>query len=163
MPPPIPLSGAAERYSAGSQSGSARSSANRGRSASQAGSGEEASAIVARTSSTNARTAAVSRTNSSSVADSPITMAQPSRLLPARARPRRRMRARALGRVGPGRGDSASEVTDVSRQRRVNDLCGLEARIRHAVEDPLSTAEQDRDEIEDELVDHSCRERLTNG
>ena len=32
MPPPIPLSGAAAWYSAGSQSGSASSSANRGRS-----------------------------------------------------------------------------------------------------------------------------------
>ena len=67
MPPPIPLSGAAAWYSAGSQSGSASSSANRGRRASQACSGDDAEAIVSRTSSTNARTTAVSRTNSSSM------------------------------------------------------------------------------------------------
>ena len=64
MPAPMPLSGAAAWYSAGSQSGSASSSANRGRITSQASSGEEAPAIVARTSVTNARTTAVSRTNS---------------------------------------------------------------------------------------------------
>ena len=45
MPPPIPLSGAAAWYWAGSQSGSASSSANRGRRASQACSGDDAEAI----------------------------------------------------------------------------------------------------------------------
>ena len=65
MPPPIPLSGAGAWYSAGSQSGSASSSANRGLRASQACSGDVAAAIVAWTSATNDRTTAVSRTNSS--------------------------------------------------------------------------------------------------
>jgi hypothetical protein len=68
MPPPIPLSGAAAWYWAGSQSGSARSSANRGLSDSQACSGDKAAAIVARTSATNPRTTSVPRTNSSSIA-----------------------------------------------------------------------------------------------
>ena len=75
MPPPIPLSGAAAWYSAGSQSGSASSSANRGRRASQACSGEETAAIVAWTSSTNARTTGVPRTNSSFTA--PILLDKP--------------------------------------------------------------------------------------
>src|SRR5438034_6758235 len=65
MPPPIPLSGAADWYSAGSQSGSASSSANRGLRASQACSGDVAAAIVAWTSATNERTTAVSRTKGS--------------------------------------------------------------------------------------------------
>src|SRR5262245_60886562 len=68
MPPPIPLSGAAAWYSAGSQSGSASSSANRGLRVSQACSGDEAAAIVAWTSATNTRTTSVPRTNSSLIA-----------------------------------------------------------------------------------------------
>src|SRR5437762_1775637 len=68
MPPPIPLSGAAAWYWAGSQSGSASSSANRGLRTSQACSDDEAVAIVARTSSMNSRTIGVSRTNSSFMA-----------------------------------------------------------------------------------------------
>ena len=72
MPPPIPLSGAAAWYSAGSQSASASSSANRGLIPSQASSGEEAPAIVAWTSATNARTTGVSRTNSALVVLLPL-------------------------------------------------------------------------------------------
>ena len=48
MPPPIPLSLAAARYSTGSQSGSASSSANRGLIASQASSGDDARFETAR-------------------------------------------------------------------------------------------------------------------
>src|SRR4051795_1103900 len=72
MPPPIPLSGASAWYSAGSHSGSASSSANRGLIPSQASSGEEAPAIVAWTSATNARTTGVSRTNSALVVIPPL-------------------------------------------------------------------------------------------
>jgi len=50
MPPPIPLSGAPSWYSAGSHSGSPRSSANRGRIAAHAASGDAAAAIAACTS-----------------------------------------------------------------------------------------------------------------
>src|SRR5215207_11485239 len=64
MPPPIPLSSAAARYSAGSQSGSASSSANDGLMASQASAGDDAPAIVAWTRATNALTTRVSRRNS---------------------------------------------------------------------------------------------------
>src|SRR2546423_10274222 len=64
MPPPIPPSGAASWYSTGSQSGSARSSANRGLIASQASSGDAAPAIAVSASATNPRTTGVSRTNS---------------------------------------------------------------------------------------------------
>jgi hypothetical protein len=45
MPPPIPLSSAGARYAAGSQSGSASSSANDGLIASQAYTGDDAPAI----------------------------------------------------------------------------------------------------------------------
>src|ERR1700746_2595785 len=61
----MPLSGAAAWYSAGSHSGSASSSAKRGRRGSQACSGDEEPAIVACTSATKARTTGVPRTNSS--------------------------------------------------------------------------------------------------
>lgn len=83
MPPPIPLSGAAVRYSAGSQSGSASSSANRGLSMSHACSGEEAAEIVVLTSETNARTVAVSITNSWST--TPNSAAIPMQLRSGRA------------------------------------------------------------------------------
>lgn len=64
MPPPIPLPGSGDWYSVGSQAGSASSSAKRGRSVSQACSGDDAAPIVDRTSATNERTTAVSRRNS---------------------------------------------------------------------------------------------------
>ena len=48
MPPPIPLSGAAAWYSAGSQSGSAKSSAKCGRIRSQASAGEELDGVPPR-------------------------------------------------------------------------------------------------------------------
>src|SRR5205823_5325994 len=65
MPPPIPLSGAGSWYSGGSQSESASKVAKRGRTVSQASSGERAAAIVARTSATKSRTTDVSSSNSS--------------------------------------------------------------------------------------------------
>src|SRR3954454_3812224 len=78
MPPPIPLSRAAAWYSGGSQSGSARSSANRGSRVSQASFGDRAVAIVPWTSATKYRTTAVSRTNSSLMfADSDRTPPSP--------------------------------------------------------------------------------------
>ena len=49
------------------------------------------------------------------------------------------------------------------RERRVDDLDRLEAGIRDAIEEPLTGAEQDGDEVEDELVDHACRKRLAHG
>ena len=42
----------------------------------------------------------------------------------------------------------------------MDDLDRLEAGIGDAVEEPLTGAEQDGDEVEDELVDHACRKRL---
>src|SRR6187399_693719 len=64
MPPPIPLSGAGAWYSAGSQLGSASSSAKRGRIASHASTGEPAVATVVRTWPTKSRTTGVSSANS---------------------------------------------------------------------------------------------------
>ena len=49
------------------------------------------------------------------------------------------------------------------RERRVDDLDRLEAGIGDAVEEPLTGAEQDGGEVEDELVDHACRKRLADG
>jgi len=51
----------------------------------------------------------------------------------------------------------------VRRERRVDDLDRFEAGIGDAVEEPLTGAEQDGDEVEDELVDHACRKRLAHG
>src|SRR6184192_3985252 len=65
MPPPIPLSGAGARSSAGSQPPSARRPANAGRIASVVCSGGSARAISSRTEATNSRTRGVSRTYSS--------------------------------------------------------------------------------------------------
>ena len=42
-------------------------------------------------------------------------------------------------------------------ERRVHDLDRLKARIGDAVEEPLTGAEQDGGEVENELVDHACR------
>jgi hypothetical protein len=64
IPPPMPLSGAAAWYSSGSHCESASNSANRGSIVAQASCGEEAPAIAACTSATNARMTGVSRTNS---------------------------------------------------------------------------------------------------
>src|SRR5919108_584361 len=61
----MPLSDALSRYSAGSQVGSARSSAKYGRIAEQASPGEAAAAVDACTDEMNARTTGVSRTYSS--------------------------------------------------------------------------------------------------
>jgi hypothetical protein len=57
----------------------------------------------------------------------------------------------------------ADAVAHVRRERRVDDLDRLEAGIGDAVEEPLTGAEQDGDEVEDELVDHACRKRLAHG
>src|SRR5262249_10023541 len=65
----MPLSGASAWYSAGSQSGSASSCANRGLIRSQASAGEDAAPISAWTPPTNARTTGVSRTNSGPTSD----------------------------------------------------------------------------------------------
>ena len=66
IPPPIPLSGAGSRYSAGSQSESASRSAKPGLIASHASSGDEAPSIASRTLATNNLTTGVSRTNAAS-------------------------------------------------------------------------------------------------
>jgi hypothetical protein len=60
-------------------------------------------------------------------------------------------------------GSPGDAVADVRRQRRVDYLHRLEAGIGDAVEERLPGAEQDGDEIEDELVDHPCGERLAHG
>jgi len=51
----------------------------------------------------------------------------------------------------------------VCRERRVDDLDRLEAHIGDAVEEPLTGAEQNGDDVEDELVYHACRKRLADG
>src|SRR3954451_18378063 len=45
----------------------------------------------------------------------------------------------------------------------MQDLDGLEPERLHAVEDPLAGAEQDRRDVERELVDHVCNEGLAHG
>src|SRR3954453_10974715 len=57
----------------------------------------------------------------------------------------------------------ADAVAHVRRERRVDDLDRLKAGIGDAVEEPLTGAEQDGDEVEDEPVDHACRKRLAHG
>src|SRR5881397_2952895 len=57
----------------------------------------------------------------------------------------------------------ADAVAHVRRAWRVDDVDRLEAEIGDAVEEPLTGAEQDGDEVEDELVDHACRKRLAHG
>src|SRR5882672_4864170 len=110
MPPPIPLSGAAAWYSAGSQPGSASSSANRGLRASQACSGDAASPIVAWTSATNERTTGVSRTNSSLIAaDSDPTRLQIGRRTVRLTHPDRVL----FPRDGVTKGDLAEYYTEV--------------------------------------------------
>src|SRR5438046_2664088 len=56
----------------------------------------------------------------------------------------------------------ADAVAHVRRERRVDDLDRLEAGNGDAVEEPLTGAEQDGDDVEDELVYHPCRERLAH-
>src|SRR5205823_6274755 len=58
---------------------------------------------------------------------------------------------------------SVSDVAHVGCERRVDLLHRLEARIRDAVEEALAGAEQDGNEVEHELVDHACTQRLTHG
>ena len=92
---------------------------------------------------------------------------------PSAARPAGRARAARARRARGSRGaraaprlrtrSAADAVAHVRRERRVDDLDRLEAGIGDAVEEPLAGAEQDGDEVEDELVDHACRERLAHG
>jgi hypothetical protein len=49
---------------------------------------------------------------------------------------------------------SVSDVAHVGCERRVDHLHRLQAGIRDAVEEALAGAEQDGNEVEDELVDH---------
>ena len=58
---------------------------------------------------------------------------------------------------------TADAVADVRRERRMDDLDRLKAGIGDAVEEALAGAEQDGDEVEDELVDHAGSERLAHG
>src|SRR3954453_9228767 len=57
----------------------------------------------------------------------------------------------------------ADAVAHVRRERRVDDLDRLKAGIGDAVEEPLTGAEQDGGEVEDEFVDHASRKRLAHG
>ena len=57
----------------------------------------------------------------------------------------------------------ADAVTHVRRLRGRDYLDRLETGIGHPVEQPLTGAEQDGNEIEHKLVDHARRERLFDG
>ena len=57
----------------------------------------------------------------------------------------------------------ADAVAHVRCERRVDDLDRLQPEIAEPVEDPLTGAEQDRGDVEDELVDHTCHQRLAHG
>ena len=57
----------------------------------------------------------------------------------------------------------ADAVAHVCRERRVDDLDRLKAGIDDPVEEPLTRAEQDGGEVENQLVDHACRKRLAHG
>src|SRR5215212_1256759 len=54
-------------------------------------------------------------------------------------------------------------VADVRGQRRMQHLDGLQPERSDAVEDPLAGPEQDRGDVERELVDDPGDERLPNG
>ena len=56
----------------------------------------------------------------------------------------------------------ADAVAHVRRERQVDDLDRLEAGIGDAIEEPLTGAEQDGDEVKGELVDYACRKRLAH-
>src|SRR5581483_834796 len=71
--------------------------------------------------------------------------------------------SRATRTPSPLRPASLTGRRGIARASRVYDLHRLEAGIGDAVEEPLTGAEQDGDEIEDELVDHAGRERLAHG
>src|SRR5262249_6401517 len=92
---------------------------------------------------------------------SPVTSPHPPKCGTAE-RPSRAV-ARALVTRARKAASAADAVADVRRQRRVDDLDRLEAGIGDAVEEPLTGAEQDGDEVEGELVDHACHERLAHG
>jgi hypothetical protein len=63
----------------------------------------------------------------------------------------------------PPRADSSkAAVADMRRERRVQDLDGLETEGLDAVEQPLARPEQDGNDVEGELVDHVRRQRLTD-
>src|SRR5579884_4021671 len=58
---------------------------------------------------------------------------------------------------------TADAVADVRRERRMDGLDRLDTGVGDSVEQPLAGAEQDGHEVEDELVDHARRKRLTHG
>src|SRR5206468_6516727 len=57
----------------------------------------------------------------------------------------------------------ADAVAHVRRERRVDHLDWLEAGVGDPVEEPLTGAEQDGGEVENEFIDHACRKRLAHG
>lgn len=63
---------------------------------------------------------------------------------------------------GPRRGQdlSADAVADMGRMRRVDDFDRLEARILHAIEQALASTEEDGNDLEHELIDHSSGKGL---
>src|SRR5439155_17913363 len=73
-----------------------------------------------------------------------------------------RLRAVPGRRIG-GRPSARPAVAYVRGQRRVQHLDGLQPQRSDAVEDPLAGPEQDRGDVERELVDDPGDERLPNG
>ena len=57
---------------------------------------------------------------------------------------------------------AAYGVADVGRMLRVDDFDRLEPRIGDAVEQALTPAENNRHDVENDLVDRSGRERLAD-
>ena len=57
----------------------------------------------------------------------------------------------------------ADAVTHVRDMRGIDYLHQAESRVCHSVEQPLTGAEQDGNDIEHKLVDHARRERLAHG
>ena len=74
--------------------------------------------------------------------------------------PDRRHKGRASAASPSCAASPADAIAYVCRKRRVDDLDRLEAGIDDAVEEPLTGAEQDGDDVEAELVDHAYRKRL---
>ena len=86
-------------------------------------------------------------------------------------RPKRKRRHdRPVGASGPCHrwlypliGSSRPAVADVCGQRRMQDLDGLKPERLDAVEDPLAGAEQDRRDVERELVDEIDMWQVVSG
>ena len=64
---------------------------------------------------------------------------------------------------GAAEKSAADAIPDVRGQRGVDHLHRLEARVLNAVEQSLSPTEQDRNEVEHELVDRAGCKRLAHG